>query len=403
MSAALANPEPIGPAIPLPGGGDGGIDLPRNTNDRQADTEYHIVETDDDFRPLEQARPAQETRQPEQRQEQDESLATQDDAMVRDPETRQFRRRTKAEERQARRQGRERTFNELSQFKSENANLRAELDDLRGRVQGFEPRLQQIDESRVQAQISELDRSIQQANQLASDARRRLKESIVAADADGVDAALQARDDAVMAASRLEAQKNMMTSGNPLGVEGPRRQAQPERQSQQQAPLPARAQQFVQDFQAEHDWIRVDPATKRPADADSEIALLLDRQVAEAGFNPSTQDYWDELSDRMERYLPHRFAGSQDQQPQPRRQPQQQQPVQPERRGPMVTGSSDRAPASVQGSNPNTVYLSPQRKDAMMLAGVLERDGRTVADPVKFKRYLKQYSDYDRANGVARQ
>jgi hypothetical protein len=45
------------------------------------------------------------------------------------------------------------------------------------------------------------------------------------------------------------------------------------------------------------------------------------------------------------------------------------------------------------------VTISPARKEAMIQAGVIDSSGRPL-DSKRFNRMIKQYSDYDRANGV---
>ena len=61
------------------------------------------------------------------------------------------------------------------------------------------------------------------------------------------------------------------------------------------------------------------------------------------------------------------------------------------RRGPMIGGSREHAPASTR----KEVYVSPERKNAMVQAGVWD-------DPVLRQRYLKQYAKWDRENKSAR-
>jgi hypothetical protein len=58
---------------------------------------------------------------------------------------------------------------------------------------------------------------------------------------------------------------------------------------------------------AENNWFKPDGK-----DADSAVVKALDESLMAEGFNPATQEYWDELTDRASRYLPHRFAESDD-------------------------------------------------------------------------------------------
>jgi len=56
------------------------------------------------------------------------------------------------------------------------------------------------------------------------------------------------------------------------------------------------------------DWIDknkwYDPQLK---DADSKIAQTIDVALTEEGYDPALPDYWDELDDRLQKYLPHRY------------------------------------------------------------------------------------------------
>lgn len=261
----------------------------------------------------------------------------------------------------------------------------------------MEPRFTEIDQGRLQQRVADVDRQISEATRLRTEARRHFTAAMTSGDSDAIDAAFDARDQATESLARLAAEKERLSSLPP-----PRQQdVRPPAQQQPSAPPPlsTQAREYLSDFQADHDWLRVDPQG-RPLDFDTELALRLDHAVAAEGFNPGTQEYWEELSDRIAQYMPHRAQRQQGQQQQTPRQPAQQprQQQAPERRGPLMGGNSDRAPAA--NPNGNQVYLSPERKDALILAGALDRDGRTVNDAAKFKRYLTQYQAYDRANGV---
>jgi hypothetical protein len=47
-----------------------------------------------------------------------------------------------------------------------------------------------------------------------------------------------------------------------------------------------------------------DPQLKDP---DSKVAQSIDQSLTEEGFDPSLADYWDELDERLQKYLPHRY------------------------------------------------------------------------------------------------
>lgn len=381
------------------------VDL-QSGHDRRAvpEEEFDVIDTDDDFQPLagnegrltesEQGdRPLLDQRRDEQngQNQQDRNDGTR-------------RGESRAERRARQKEGRERTLRE-------NAQLHAQIADLRGRLDGIEPRIGEFDQSRAQDKIAGLERDIQASEQQYRTAETRLMDALTAL-TQGDDGAreqyaqaLRDRDAAVMRGQQLLVQKNMLTTGNVTGEVDQNRQRQqlqqPARQQDRQAPPPMRpiVQARVQEFTSDHPWFDVNGT-----DMDSRLARQIDTAVAEEGFDPSTDEYWDELEDRLQKYMPHRFSdnrsqgdGRQTQQRQPQRQREQQAPA-PQRRGPMVSGGGDR-PA--QGGS-KQVYLSPQRKEALQLAGALDRDGRTVLDKPKYQRILRQYADYDTTNGAAR-
>ena len=74
-------------------------------------------------------------------------------------------------------------------------------------------------------------------------------------------------------------------------------------QSRQAAPQPLdpRLVNHAQRWMERNKWY--DPTAK---DQDSRIAMTLDQQMANEGWDPTTQQYWEELDNRLQKYLPHR-------------------------------------------------------------------------------------------------
>ena len=112
--------------------------------------------------------------------------------------------------------------------------------------------------------------------------------------------------------------------------------------------------------------------------------LAIDQSLVESGYNPKTEAYWRELDKRVAKRLPDIKGGGNydDSQDDDRRG---------QRRGPLIGSSRDNAPSSSR----REVYISPERKQAMIDAGVWE-------DPVLRQRYLKQYAKWDRENNASR-
>ena len=125
-------------------------------------------------------------------------------------------------------------------------------------------------------------------------------------------------------------------------------------------------------------------------DPDSRVVLALDDQLASDGFDPRTPEYWEELDDRVKKYLPHRYGRGGDGNG---------------RRQPGVSSGSEtrynnggdvaRSPVSgsereVRGSNGSAEYpLSKERVDALKEAGLWE-------DPKARARMIARYREADK-------
>jgi hypothetical protein len=118
------------------------------------------------------------------------------------------------------------------------------------------------------------------------------------------------------------------------------------------------------------------------ADPDSRIAKKVDELMSTQGWDPSDPDYWDELDSRLQKELPHRYNGSNDDDDREVRRPRN------------VVGSSGReASAAYGGTNRSQFVLSPDRVKAMKEAGAWD-------NPERKARMIKQFIAFDRANGI---
>ena len=140
----------------------------------------------------------------------------------------------------------------------------------------------------------------------------------------------------------------------------------PQRQNTIQAPDP-QLQRYANAWMARNDWY--DPQGGNP---DSRIALTIDQALAEEGFNPRTPEYWDELDNRLQKYLPHRYTGEEDERPTRTSRPRS-----------AVTGSG-RENASSRGGR-NTFTLTPDQVRAMKDAGMWD-------DPDKRAKMIRRYA-----------
>jgi len=104
-------------------------------------------------------------------------------------------------------------------------------------------------------------------------------------------------------------------------------------------------------------------------DEDTQIAKIIDNKLVAEGWDPASQDYWDELDNRLQKRLPHRYTRSNDENS--RRTPRS-----------VVTGSSRE---SVGRGGGNTFVLEPEQVRAMKDAGFWD-------DPEKRNRMIKRYA-----------
>lgn len=109
-------------------------------------------------------------------------------------------------------------------------------------------------------------------------------------------------------------------------------------------------------------------------DEDSQIAKIVDNKLAAEGWDPSSEDYWEEFDRRLQQRLPSRYTDEQDEQP--RRRPRS-----------VVTSSGRES----QNSRGNTFVLEPDQVRAMKEAGLWD-------DPVTRNRMIKRYAEQARNN-----
>jgi hypothetical protein len=143
------------------------------------------------------------------------------------------------------------------------------------------------------------------------------------------------------------------------------------RQTQGNVPDP-RLQRLASNWMEKNDWY--DPNGR---DTDSKIAKQIDETLVAEGWNPTSQDYWDELDNRLHKYLPHKYNDNTD--------------VRSSTKRPRsVVTSSGRE--SVNGStNRNTFVLKPEQVRAMKDAGMWD-------DPNKRAKMIKRYAQEARNN-----
>jgi hypothetical protein len=134
--------------------------------------------------------------------------------------------------------------------------------------------------------------------------------------------------------------------------------------SQEQAPANPKLVRLANNWMERNSWY--DPEA---GDEDTQIAKVIDNRLVAEGWDPASQDYWDELDNRLQKRLPHRYTRNTDE---------------PSRRSPrsVVTGSSRESSSSVNG---NQFVLAPEQVRAMKDAGFWD-------DQEKRTKMIKRYA-----------
>ena len=139
---------------------------------------------------------------------------------------------------------------------------------------------------------------------------------------------------------------------------------------QQQGAANPKVTRLANNWMERNDWY--DPASN---DEDTAIAKVIDRKLTEEGWDPSSEDYWQELDKRLQKRLPHRYTDSNDDSPR-RSKPRS-----------VVTGSGREFGG---GSSRSTFVLSPEQVRAMKDAGMWD-------DPQARARMIKRYAQEARS------
>lgn len=234
-----------------------------------------------------------------------------------------------------------------------------EMDFLRKRNDDLERRLSAQEQRSHQADLRGLDAEIARAQQEAEMADKVIAKAVAAGNGEDVAQALRYRDQAVQRAQQLAWQKQQQQSAPPAAAPA----------------IDPLTMSHAQRFLDENKWY--DPQGR---DEDSSIVLAIDQSLVRDGFNPQSDEYWAELRKRAARRLPERFKAAA---PAERESREAREP----RGGPAVGSGREHAPATTR----REVYISPERKQALIDAGVWD-------DPVLRAKYVRRYAEYDRQN-----
>lgn len=304
---------------------------------------------EDDEQQQEQAKGKEPEYVPVESKEEDDDEGGEDVRLSEDNEDREeTRRRRKAEkeERAARR-------------KAAIERDKTELNFLRQRNEDLEKRVMSIEQRTTRSEAVSLKERIAEAVAEAKAAERIMAKAVEAGAGEDVTKAMRIRDEALRKAQQLNYAAQQMAA-----------QA---KAAQKPAPMDPEVSIMAKRWISENSWYN-----PKGQDEESKIVQVIDQALMNEGYNPKSDDYWAELDRRIARRLPERKQID-------------DEPRKNGRKGPMIGGSREHAPASTR----REVYVSPERKDAMIQAGVWD-------DPVLRQKYLKQYAKWDRDNQSTR-
>jgi hypothetical protein len=268
-----------------------------------------------------------------------------EDAASNDPE-REAIRAARREERRLKKQLHREKIRESSHLVSA---LKKQNSDLANRIASLESRTSG-------AELARLDKAIDDASTRVEYAKMKMQEAVNTRQGEAL---TQAQELWYENQRQLESLKSMKDNAS--------RQISNPKQNISQPDIAV--QRNAAEWMGRNNWY--DPEMK---DADSKIAQALDKTLSEEGYDPSSQDYWEELDERLQKYLPHRYnvvysASTRNSRPR------------------SVVTSSGRETSG--NAKPNEYRLTPDRVAAIKEAGMWEN--------IELRNKMaKKYAEYDR-------
>lgn len=228
--------------------------------------------------------------------------------------------------------------------------LQRQNDEMNARLANMERRTQQHDVGRI-------DKAIEDKQVALEYARMKLAEATNSGDGES---AVRAQELMFDTRTELQQLSNMKRQAGQQPAQAPR--------------IDPSVQRNATTWIDRNDWYKPDLS-----DTDSKIAKQVDESLVSEGWNPGTPDYWDELDNRLQKYLPHRYNKASD----------RNDSVRSPRN--TVSSSGREASAAYGGTNKSTYVLSPERVRAM-------KDSGSWENPERKKAMIANYIKYDRNN-----
>lgn len=222
-------------------------------------------------------------------------------------------------------------------------------------------RLSVVERKTHAGELAKIDKALEDQELRLEYAKRKIAEATRAQDGDAL---AQAQEMWYESRQQLETLKNFKKANTAVPKQAP-------------APDP-RVQKMAENWIRRTDWY--DPQHR---DTDSKIIKQIDEELTATGWNPATQDYWDELDERAKKYLPHRYDSGYNA-PNQRSRPRNMQT------------STGRESSNSASPRRNELVLEPEQVRAMKDAGFWD-------DPVKRESMIKRYAAEARKRATSNQ
>jgi len=214
-------------------------------------------------------------------------------------------------------------------------------------------RVSVIEGHTLASNVSAIDQRIAQAQYEAKQAEAIIARAVEAGNGSDVATAMRLRDEAHYEAQQLWQQKQ---------------QAEQVRQQHANPGPDPRVVNYAKEWMDANPWY--DPSGR---DEDSAITKVIDNQLAAEGYSPKDAEYWHELTRRVASRIGDDGAET-------RSNPSK-------RRAPPTGTTREHAPVSTK----KEIYVTPERKQAMMDAGIWD-------DVPRRNQMLKAYQAYDKSS-----
>jgi len=241
--------------------------------------------------------------------------------------------------------------------KQREASAKHKISALEKRNEDLARRLAAVENTAASYQFAQLDKSIEDEATRVEYAKMKMLQAAQSGDMEGQVEYLEQLTDAKQRLQQVQYYK--------------KQQLEQAKAPKQNVPneMAAEVQQNATKWLKRNSWY--DPQAR---DTDSRIAKVVDQELAADGWDPGDPEYWEELDNRLQSRLPHRYTGKSGNN---------------KRSSAGPTASSRVANAS--SVKPGTIRLSPERVQAIRDAGAWD-------NIEKRNKMIRAYANYDRAN-----